>query len=566
MPPSPRPAAAITVRDCSVQRGGRRGPIVVDGVDLDVASGDFLAIVGTNGAGKTTLLQAIAGVIPPPRGSVDVLGMDPSRADARDRARRIGFVFQNPEHQFVAHTVADELELGLRLQGVPEAERHDEVERMLRRFDLVEHRDRHPFLLSGGQKRRLSVGTALVAGAPVLALDEPTFGQDRARAAELLDILRALNDEGTTVLVVTHDLQLVADYADRVAVMRGGRVIGSGPTAEVLAGPLIEAAGPAASAARARHPRPRAPPRVAVGHADVAAADRRTGRRMSAATATTAVARNPYAEPAPAHPARFLHALNPLAKLAAPLPVMVALLFTRGVAIPLAFIALALVLLLVGARLSGRALAALLVGLPVGVLVLGVSFGVWVDPSRIDDDERRGIRGARARSASWQFTLAAYLVGLATALRIAALLMLSLIAGLTTTGPELVRALVQNLRVPVPHRLHGARRAAVRAAVRTRARGHPGRAPRARHRRRTRTHRRGAPDDLVRDPAARERDPARGTRRARHGRPCLRRPPDAHRTHRQPLATRDTLFVVLFWITAAAIYAWPSRPAVAAGA
>jgi len=256
----PAPAAAITVRDCSVQRGGRRGPIAVDGVDLDVASGDFLAIVGTNGAGKTTLLQAIAGVIPPPRGSVDVLGMDPARADARDRARRIGFVFQNPEHQFVAHTVADELEVSLRLQGVPEAERRDEVERMLRRFDLVEHRDRHPFLLSGGQKRRLSVGTALVAGAPVLALDEPTFGQDRARAAELLDLLRALNEEGTTVVVVTHDLQLVADYADRVAVMRGGRVIGSGDTAEVLAGPLIEAAGlrhpPLARATRGlvRHP------------------------------------------------------------------------------------------------------------------------------------------------------------------------------------------------------------------------------------------------------------------------------------------------------------------------
>ncbi|RZS64628.1 energy-coupling factor transport system ATP-binding protein [Agromyces ramosus] len=254
------PAAAITVRDCSVQRGGRRGPIVVDGVDLDVASGDFLAIVGTNGAGKTTLLQAIAGVIPPPRGSVDVLGMDPARADARDRARRIGFVFQNPEHQFVAHTVAEELEASLRLQGVPEPERRDEVERILRRFDLVEHRDRHPFLLSGGQKRRLSVGTALVAGAPVLALDEPTFGQDRARAAELLDLLRALNDEGTTVLVVTHDLQLVADYADRVAVIQGGRVLGSGATDEVLAGPLIEAAGlrhpPLARATRGlvRHP------------------------------------------------------------------------------------------------------------------------------------------------------------------------------------------------------------------------------------------------------------------------------------------------------------------------
>ena len=248
------------MRDCSVRRGGRRGPVVVDGVDLDVASGDFLAIVGTNGAGKTTLLQAIAGVIPAPAGSVDVLGMDPSRAEPAIAAAASASSSRIPSTSSSRTRSRDELELGLRLQGMPEAERHDEVERMLRRFDLVEHRDRHPFLLSGGQKRRLSVGTALVAGAPVLALDEPTFGQDRARAAELLDILRTLNDEGTTVLVVTHDLQLVADYADRVAVMQGGRVIGSGPTAEVLAGPLIEAAGlrhpPLARATRSlvRHP------------------------------------------------------------------------------------------------------------------------------------------------------------------------------------------------------------------------------------------------------------------------------------------------------------------------
>jgi energy-coupling factor transport system ATP-binding protein len=248
------------VRGLSVQRGGRRGPTVVHDVDLDVASGEFLAIVGTNGAGKTSLLQAIAGVIPTAAGSVEVLGLDPARADARERSRRIGFVFQNPEHQFVAPTVADELEVGLRQQGVPDAERHETVELMLRRFGLDALRAQHPFLLSGGQKRRLSVGTALVAGAPVLALDEPTFGQDRERAAELLDMLRQLNDDGTTVLVVTHDLQLVADHATRIAVMAEGRVVGVGATAEVLAGPLIEQAGlrhpPLARATRGlvRHP------------------------------------------------------------------------------------------------------------------------------------------------------------------------------------------------------------------------------------------------------------------------------------------------------------------------
>ncbi|MFF2271806.1 ABC transporter ATP-binding protein [Agromyces sp. NPDC058136] len=253
-------APVIRAQGLSVRRGGRRGAVVVHDVDLEVGAGEFLAIVGTNGAGKTSLLQALAGVIAAPKGAVDVLGIDPARADARERAQRIGFVFQNPEHQFIAGSAREELEQGLRLQGLGDAEVREASDRMLRRFGLDELAEQHPFLLSGGQKRRLSVGTALVAGAPVLALDEPTFGQDRARAAELLDMLRSLNDEGTTVLVVTHDLQLVADYASRLAVMQGGRLLGVGPTTEVLAGPLIEQAGlrhpPLARATRGleRHP------------------------------------------------------------------------------------------------------------------------------------------------------------------------------------------------------------------------------------------------------------------------------------------------------------------------
>ncbi|WP_022892583.1 ABC transporter ATP-binding protein [Agromyces subbeticus] len=207
----------IRARGLSVQRGGRRGPTVVEGVD-------------------------------------------PARCDARDRARRIGFVFQNPEHQFIAPSVAEELAQSLRVQGTPDAEAEPQIDAMLRRFGLESLREQHPFLLSGGQKRRLSVGTALIAGAPVLALDEPTFGQDRARASELLDMLRTLNDEGTTVLVVTHDLQLVADYASHIAAMHDGRLLAVGPAAEVLAGPLVEQAGlrhpPLARATRGlvRHP------------------------------------------------------------------------------------------------------------------------------------------------------------------------------------------------------------------------------------------------------------------------------------------------------------------------
>ncbi len=222
----------IRVRELDVARG--RTP-VLHGVNLDVHARDFLAIVGTNGAGKTTLVQAIAGVVAPPQGAVRVGELDPGHASVRELSAMIGFVFQNPEHQFISHSVFDELAHGLRIRGLDEQRVTARVDEMLDRFGLGDLRDVHPFLLSGGQKRRLSVGTALVGGAPILALDEPTFGQDRERAAELLGLLRELNDDGTTILVVTHDMQLVADYASHVAVLDAGRLIAHGPTAAIIA-------------------------------------------------------------------------------------------------------------------------------------------------------------------------------------------------------------------------------------------------------------------------------------------------------------------------------------------
>ena len=221
--------------DVRALRVVRRRDELLHGVSLSVPRGDFLAVVGPNGAGKTTLIQAMAGVVRPPRGQVFVQGKDVSRMDVRDLTAQVGFVFQNPEHQFITGTVADELAHGLRLQRLPESEITERVDAMLERFGLTAQRDRHPYLLSGGQKRRLSVGTALITGAPLLVLDEPTFGQDRSRAAELLALLRDLNRQGTTIVVVSHDLQLVADYANRVAVVADGSLLGIGPSEEILA-------------------------------------------------------------------------------------------------------------------------------------------------------------------------------------------------------------------------------------------------------------------------------------------------------------------------------------------
>lgn len=234
-------APVVEVRGLTLHRGRRE---VLHDIDLTVRAGEFVAVVGANGAGKTSLVQAIAGVVPVPRGMVRVGGADAARTEGRSLSRRIGFVFQNPEHQFIAHTVFDEIAHGLRRQKLPEAEVRARAAEVLRRFGLEDKAEQHPFLLSGGQKRRLSVGTALVAGAPVLVLDEPTFGQDRARAEELLRLLRDLQDAGTTIIVVTHDMQLVTEYATRTVVLAEGRVRADAATADVFADEgMLRAAG-----------------------------------------------------------------------------------------------------------------------------------------------------------------------------------------------------------------------------------------------------------------------------------------------------------------------------------
>lgn len=151
---------------------------------------------------------------------------------------------------------------------------------------------------------------------------------------------------------------------------------------------------------------------------------------------------DPYAD-APDHgPVRFLHRLNPLAKVAAPLPAIVALIVSRDVAVPLAFILLALALLLVGAQLRARALLALLVGLPLAAAVLAVSFSLWTDIGRVDST------AVLVEFGDYRYHVGALAVGTATSLRLVAILTLSLVAGLTSTGPDLVRALVQQLHVP----------------------------------------------------------------------------------------------------------------------
>lgn len=245
--PAPEPPPAPAVLEAVDLSLSRHKTEILHDISLTIGSGEFWAIVGGNGAGKTTLLQTLAGINKAPKGQVHLYdfadrkagqtapaSLDPGRIGARDLSTHIGFVFQNPEHEFVCNTVYEELAHGLVLRGMDQSAIDRRVTEMLDRLGLNALADRNPFLLSGGQKRRLSVGAAFITDPPILALDEPTYGQDRDNALSLLGLLKQLHSGGTTVVVVSHDLQLVVDHATHLAVLAEGKLVASGEIASLL--------------------------------------------------------------------------------------------------------------------------------------------------------------------------------------------------------------------------------------------------------------------------------------------------------------------------------------------
>lgn len=199
-------------------------------ISLKVNKGDFLAIVGANGAGKTTLAKHLVNIIRPPSGKISINGKDILAYSTKELSQKIGYVFQNPEHQFIKDTVKDQLIFGLELNGFDSDLIEDKLDLMLKRFKLEPYSDLSPYMLSHGQKRLLSVATMLTFGQEILILDEPTFGQDMKSANELLDLLKALNREGKTIIIITHDMTFASENADKVVVMSEGKLLFCGIT------------------------------------------------------------------------------------------------------------------------------------------------------------------------------------------------------------------------------------------------------------------------------------------------------------------------------------------------
>ncbi|ANA80489.1 ABC transporter ATP-binding protein [Paenibacillus glucanolyticus] len=215
---------------------------VLRGIDLSLHEGERIALVGNNGAGKSSLLKLIAGIAKPSSGSVEIMGQSTALSSMEQISSKVAYVFQNPEDMFIEDSVYKEVAYGLTSRHYPEAE--DRANRMLAHFRLEPFRERDARLLSGGQQRRVSLAIGSAMMPHLILLDEPTANLDLATREELLGTLKELEQQVRTVIIATHDMQLVHQWATRVIVLHHGMVAGDGSAADIFADPaLIHRAG-----------------------------------------------------------------------------------------------------------------------------------------------------------------------------------------------------------------------------------------------------------------------------------------------------------------------------------
>lgn len=212
-----------------------KGRQILDDFNMQVHKQDFLAIVGENGVGKSTLMKLIFKVCKPDSGSICLFGKDLSTYHTKRLYHLIGLVFQNPENQFIRNTVWDEMMFSLKRTSESREEKEARVWEMLKQFHLEKEKDKSPFVLSQGQKRRLSVASMLLTNQEILFLDEPTYGQDYENRQELMKDMQKLVEKGITIVMITHDLSLVRQYATHVIEIEKGRAAASLPTDEYFA-------------------------------------------------------------------------------------------------------------------------------------------------------------------------------------------------------------------------------------------------------------------------------------------------------------------------------------------
>jgi energy-coupling factor transport system ATP-binding protein len=206
----------------------------LNGIDLKISEGEFVAILGQNGSGKSTLAKHFNGILKPTGGQVLVQGKPTTSYTRKELARKVGYVFQNPDHQIFGRTVEEEVAFSLKVLGMDSGEIERRVRETLDVVGLKGYEKRIPFTLTKGERQRVAVASVLASQPQVIVLDEPTTGLDYQQQRSMMEMLRRLNNLGHTIIIITHSMWVAAEYAERTVVMKDGSIILDGPTRKVF--------------------------------------------------------------------------------------------------------------------------------------------------------------------------------------------------------------------------------------------------------------------------------------------------------------------------------------------
>jgi energy-coupling factor transport system ATP-binding protein len=210
------------------------GVEALKGIRLLIRNGEFIAIMGQNGAGKTTLVKHFNGLLKPTKGNVLIDGVDTRKISVAALARNVGFVFQNPDHQLFSETVEEEIAFALRNFGFKETIIKRRVTWALNLLGLTQYRKTSPFMLSGGERKRVALASVLAWNPKILILDEPTIGQDYQQKEKLRQFILQMRAQRKTVIIVTHDVEFVAECNPRVLLMQEGKIVADGEAKKIL--------------------------------------------------------------------------------------------------------------------------------------------------------------------------------------------------------------------------------------------------------------------------------------------------------------------------------------------
>jgi energy-coupling factor transport system ATP-binding protein len=210
------------------------GVEALQGVSLTVNDGEFVAIMGQNGAGKTTLVKHFNGLLKPTKGTVRIDGVETTKTSIAQLSRTVGFVFQNPDHQLFSETVEEEIAFALKNFGFEETVVQERITWAVNLLSLMQYRKTSPFMLSGGERKRVALASVLAWDPQILIMDEPTIGQDHDQKEKLRQFILQLQTQGKTVVIVTHDVEFVAECNPRVVLMKEGKIVADGQGKDIL--------------------------------------------------------------------------------------------------------------------------------------------------------------------------------------------------------------------------------------------------------------------------------------------------------------------------------------------